>query len=163
MRDEENVMSEEQISEVRASVQPVDLAEVDVPDSDDEDAQQDLALRRKIYLENGRRIARRNQRRGRRMVDVIQGMDKRRMEEMSVMDLMEMAEDGEEGAEEGVEQVRQNASLTPLRSSSAANAEAALRSNERRGRLALIKAVDQVKVPPLMAPQPEITHENRNP
>ena len=132
---EENEITEDQISKIRSSIPPVELGDVDVPaDSDDEDAKRDLALKRKIHLENGRRVARSNQRRGRRIVNAIHGMAQKRMEHTTVSQLMEIA-----GAGEDDEQVRQNASLTPLRSSSAANAEAALRSNEKRGRLALNK------------------------
>ncbi|KAJ7386883.1 hypothetical protein OS493_006917 [Desmophyllum pertusum] len=50
--DEENEMTEDQISQIRSSIPPVELAEVDVPaDSDDKDAQRDLALRRKNNLD----------------------------------------------------------------------------------------------------------------
>ena len=44
--DEENHMTDEQIRQVGTSIPPVALAKVDVPDSDHEEVQQDLALRR---------------------------------------------------------------------------------------------------------------------
>ena len=49
---------------------------------DDKDAQKDLALKRKINLQNGRRIARRNQMRGRWILNAIVGM--RPQEEVTI-------------------------------------------------------------------------------
>lgn len=71
---ENREITDDEINEIRSSIPPVNLSEVNVPTSDDEDAQKDLALKRKINLQNGRMIARRNQMRGRRILNAIDGM-----------------------------------------------------------------------------------------
>ena len=50
-----------EIQDIRTNIPPVPLRDVAKPaDSDDEEAKQDFLLKRKIHLEKGRRIARRN-------------------------------------------------------------------------------------------------------
>lgn len=78
-------------------------------------------------------IPRRNQMRGGRILNAIDSM--RPQEEMTAARLLEIATE-----QEARRAVRQHASLTPLRNSSAGNAEAAFAANGRRGRLALNKS-----------------------
>ena len=125
-------MNSEDIAHLRTTIPPIPIREVDKPpNSDDEDAKKDFNLKRKIHLENGRRVARQNQMKGRRLLEKISGMQP--AENISVKRLLEIAG-------ENVHQVRSsNVSLTPLRNSTATNAEEAFRSNERRSRLSLHK------------------------
>ena len=127
-------LSEEEVHDIRANIPPVELRDIAKPaDSDDEEAKQDFLLKRKIYLEEGRRIARRNQTQGRRLLDFVTSMAPT-SRDVSVKHLMEIAS-------ENVPQRNKssNVSLTPLQSSTATNAEEALRLNERRSRLTLQK------------------------
>ena len=99
------------IAHLRTTISPIPIMEVDKPlNSDDEDAKKDFNLKRKIHLENGRRVARQNQMKGRRLLDKISGMQP--AENISVKRLLEIAG-------ENVHQLRsRNVSLTPLDSSS---------------------------------------------
>lgn len=47
MSRENREITDDEINEIRSSIPPVNLSEVNVPTSDDEDAQKDLALKRK--------------------------------------------------------------------------------------------------------------------
>ena len=89
-------------------------------------------LRQKIHLEQGRRIARNKQKEARRLLDFVTSREP--AEDVSVKQLLEIAS-------EKVPQKKKasNVTLTPLQSSSATNAEEALRLNERRSRLTLQK------------------------
>ena len=126
-------MTAKESQDLRANIPPVALREVEKPaDSDDEEAKQDLLLKRKIHLANGRRIARRNQTQARRLLDFVNSREP--AEDVRVKHLLEIAL-------ENVPQRKKcsDVSLTPLQSSSATNAEEALRLNERRSRLTLQK------------------------
>lgn len=70
MSREDGERTDDEKKEIR-SIPPV---EINVPNSDGEDAEKDLARKRKIHLQNGRRIARRNQMRGRQILNAINGM-----------------------------------------------------------------------------------------
>ena len=122
-----------EIQDIRTNIPPVPLRDVAKPaDSDDEEAKQDFLLKRKIHLEKGRRIARRNQIQGRRLLDFVTSMEP--VEDVSVKQLLEIASENVPPRNKS-----SNVSLTPLQSSSATNAEEALRLNERRSRLTLHK------------------------
>ena len=125
-------MSSDEIAHLRSSIPPNPTREVDEPPhSDDEEAKKDLDMKRKIYLQNGRRVARQNQIKGRRLLDAIN--DFQPAENISVRRLQEITG-------ENVQQERSsNVSLNPLRNSTstATNAEELFRSNARRSRLTL--------------------------
>ena len=123
-----------EMQDIRANIPPVPLRDVTIPaDSDDEEAKQDFLLKRKIHLEKGRRIARRNQIQGRRLLDFVTSMEP--VEDVSAKQLLEIASENVPPRNK----MSSNVSLTPLQSSSATNAEEALKLNERRSRLTLQK------------------------
>ena len=67
-KEREQELTEEEIKKIRSEVPMVNRQEIGrVPDSDDEDAKNDLELKRKINLEKGRRVAREHQRKGSRI------------------------------------------------------------------------------------------------
>ena len=101
-----------EIAHLRTTIPPIPIREVDKPpNSDDEDPKKDFNPKKKIHLENDRRVARQNQMKGRRLLDNISGMQP--AENISVKMLLEIAG-------ENVHQVRSsNVSSTPLRNSSA--------------------------------------------
>ena len=122
-----------EIQDLCANIPPVALREVEIPaDSDDEEAKQDFLLKRKIHLEHGRRIARDKQTQARRLLDYVTTREP--AEDVSVKHLLEIASENLLPKKKS-----SNVSLTPLQSSSATNAEEALRLNERRSRLTLQK------------------------
>ena len=134
-------ISSEEIKEIRTNIPPVQNQEVGrIPDSDDEEAKEDLARRRNINLANGRRIARSNQQKARRILDAISA--KRPGEQLYVSEILDMATKNVHATHDTARQKQVNradASLTPLKSCSGENAKAVLQSHEKRGRLALNK------------------------
>ena len=123
-----------EMQDIRANIPPVPLRDVTIPaDSDDEEAKQDFLLKRKIHLEKGRRIARRNQIQGRRLLDFVTSMEP--VKDVSAKQLLEIASENVPPRNK----TSSNVSLTPLQSSSATNAEEALKLNKRRSRLTLQK------------------------
>lgn len=76
-----------------------------LPDSDDEDTKKDLLLKRKISLEKGRRIARKNQKRASQLFQVVHC--KAPHEQIHVSDLLNIA------AKENSPTAGTSASLSP--------------------------------------------------
>ena len=131
---EREELSNEKIKELRSTIAPVEAKEVVVYDSGDEDACSDLLLKRKISLERSRKTARENQLRGSRLLALLIG-NKAPSQQMSVKDLMELAK-------ENVTVPSAKAplsSLTPLKCCTTSTADAALRAQQKRGRLALAR------------------------
>ena len=61
-------LTEEEVKKIRSEVPKVGHQEIGwVPGSDNEDAKKDLELKRKINLEEGRRVPRENQEKGSRI------------------------------------------------------------------------------------------------
>jgi len=122
-----------EIQDLCTNMPPVPMREVErSDDSDDEEAREDFILKRKIHLEQGRLIARNKQKEARRLLDFV--TSRKTAEDVSVKQLLGIA------SEKVLQRKKaSNVTLTPLQSSSASNAEEALRLNERRSRLTLQK------------------------
>ena len=131
---EREELSSEEIKELRSTIAPVEAKEVVVYDSGDEDARSDLLLKRKISLERGRKTARENQRRGSRLLALLGG-NKAPSQQVSVKELMELAKENVPLPATKAP----SASLTPLRCCTTSTADAALRAQQKRGRLALTR------------------------
>ena len=125
---EREELSNEEIKELRGKMAPVEAKEVVVYDSGDEDTCSDLLLKRKISLERVRKTARENELRGSRLLALLIG-NKAPSQQMSVKDLMELAKENV---------TVPSASLTPLKCCTT-SADAALRAQQKRGRLALAR------------------------
>ena len=126
---EREELSNEEIKELRGKMAPVEAKEVVVYDSGDEDTCSDLLLKRKISLERVRKTARENELRGSRLLALLIG-NKAPSQQMSVKDLMELAKENV---------TVPSASLTPLKCCTTSTADAALRAQQKRGRLALTR------------------------
>ena len=122
-------MSNEEIKKLRSTIAPVEVKEVVVYESGDEDTCSDLLLKHKIRLERGRKTARENQLRGSRLLALLIG-NKAPSQQISVKDLMELAKENV---------TVPSASLTPLKCCTTSAADAALRAQQKRGRLALTR------------------------
>ncbi|XP_068728061.1 uncharacterized protein [Montipora capricornis] len=135
----EQELTKEEINKIRSEIPMVGRQEIGrVPDSDDEDAKKDLQLKRKINLENGRRVARENQRKGSRIWHTIKHMSEDTR--LHVRDVLDMA--GKENvpqAHPSAAEKQVSAPLTPLESSTASSSNAVLRSHQQKSRLALQK------------------------
>ena len=125
---EREELSNEEIKELRGKMAPVEAKEVVVYDSGNEDTCSDLLLKRKISLERVRKTARENELRGSRLLALLIG-NKAPSQQMSVKDLMELAKENV---------TVPSASLTPLKCCTT-SADAALRAQQKRGRLALAR------------------------
>ena len=135
-------MTGKEIEEIRKNIPPVQNQEVGrIPDSDDEEAKEDLARRRNINLANGRRIACNNQQKAQRILGAINA--KCPGEQLYVSEILNMATENVTAQQETLRQKqvmnRADASLTPLKNCSGANAKAVLQSHEKRDKLALNK------------------------
>ena len=131
---EREELSNEEIKKLRSTIAPVEVKEVVVYESGDEDTCSDLLLKHKIRLERGRKTARENQLRGSRLLALLIG-NKAPSQQISVKDLMELAKENV---------TVPSASLTPLKccttsTADASTADAALRAQQKRGRLALTR------------------------
>ena len=126
---EREELSNEEIKKLRSTIAPVEVKEVVVYESGDEDTCSDLLLKHKIRLERGRKTARENQLRGSRLLALLIG-NKAPSQQMSVKDLMELAKENV---------TVPSASLTPLKCCTTSTADAALRAQQKRGRLALTR------------------------
>ena len=130
---EREELRNEEIKELRGKIAPVEAKEVVVYDSGDEDTCSDLLLKRKISLERVRKTARENQLGGSRLLALLIG-NKAPGQQMSVKDLMELAKENV-----AVPSAKaSSASLTPLKCCTT-SADAALRAQQKRGRLALAR------------------------
>ncbi|CAH3153362.1 unnamed protein product, partial [Porites lobata] len=129
---EREELSNEEIKELGGKMAPVEAKEVVVYDSGDEDTCSDLLLKRKISLERVRKTARENELRGSRLLALLIGY-KAPSQQMSVKDLMELAKENVTVPSAKVS----SASLTPLKCCTTSTADAALRAQQKRGRLAL--------------------------
>ena len=128
---EREELSNEEIKELRSTIALVEAKEVVVYDSGDEDTCSDLPLKSKISLERGRKTARENQLWGSRMLALLIG-NKAPSQQMSLKDLELAKENVTVPAAKAP-----SASLTPLRCWTTSTADAALRTQQKRGRLAL--------------------------
>ena len=131
---EREELSNEEIKELRGKMDPVEAKEVVVYDSGDEDTCSDLLLKRKISLERVRKTARENELRGSRLLALLIG-NKAPSQQMSVKDLMELAKENVTVPSAKAS----SASLTPLKCCTTSTADAALRAQQKRGRLALAR------------------------
>ena len=130
---EREELSNEEIKELGGKMAPVEAKEVVVYDSGDEDTCSDLLLKCKISLERVRKTARENELRGSRLLALLIGY-KAPSQQMSVKDLMELAKENV-----AVPSAKaSSASLTPLKCCTT-SADAALRAQQKRGRLALTR------------------------
>ena len=109
-----------------------------VPDSDDEDAKKDLELKCKMNLEEGGRVARENQQKGRRIWHAIKHIPEDRR--LHIRDILDLA------VKENVPQVHHppaeqqvSAQLTPMKSSTSSSATAILQYHQKKRRLCLQK------------------------
>ena len=131
---EREELSNEEIKELRSTIAPVEAKELVVYDSGDEDTCSELLLKCKISLERGRKTARENQLRGSRPLALLIG-NKAPSQQMSVKDLMELAKENVTVPAAKAPSV----SLSPLRCCTTSTADAALRAQQKRGRLALAR------------------------
>ena len=135
---EREELSNEEIKELRSTIAPVEAKELVVYDSGDEDTCSELLLKCKISLERGRKTARENQLRGSRLLALLIG-NKAPSQQMSVKDLMELAKENVTVPAAKAP----SASLSPLRCCTTSTADAALRAQQKRGRLALARKLKQ--------------------
>ena len=82
-------LSKEQIVERRLNIAPVANSVVNVVDSEDEDAQQDLLFRRRLYLKKARAVASNRRTKGRMLLEAL---ERPGVSQLHVSDLLELAE-----------------------------------------------------------------------
>ena len=109
-----------------------------VPDSDDEDAKKDLELKRRMNLEKGRRVARENQQKGRRIWHAIKHMP--REGRLHITDILDIArKENVPQAHRPPAEQQVSARLTPMKSSTSSSSSAILQNHQKKRRLSLQK------------------------